>query len=395
MSPASTRHKADLIVIGAGIIGASIAYHAAKAGADVALVDARGMAEAPSASWASAGGLRTQGRSATEQPLTKLAAERWRDLGDELNADLEIAFGGHLHLAETEQEAGAIEARIAADAKAGLAIERVTPAEIAKIAPALTRQVVLGAFTPGDGQAHPGRTTKAYGAAAVRLGAALYFGAEARLLVARDRVVGAALSPGTEITAPTTVLATGAWSNRLLAPLGLNLAMRGCGLQMQLSEVAAQGLLAPTVTAVGRNLSLKQLRSGALMLGGRWQSKPDGTTFIAEPIAANLPAQWAEANALLPPLADLCPTQNWAGTEAQAFDHQPFIGAVGPEGLYVAAGFSNHGFQISPAVGALVADAVFSRSTPHLLAPFTPARSTHFDQAAVAAFQSAPLGRSV
>lgn len=397
MGTALPLNSPDVVIVGAGIIGASIAYHAAKAGARVALVDARGLAEAPGASWASAGGLRTQGRTATEQPLTMLAAARWRDLANELDADLEIALGGHLHLAENDLEAGAIEARIAADKKAGLAIEEVTPKEIAEIAPALTQKVVLGAFTPGDGQAHPGRTARAFGAAAERLGASLTLGVEAQLIWEQNRVVGVALSSGDEVRASSTVLATGAWTNALLAPLDLSLPLRGCGLQMQLSEVTTQGLLAPTVTAAGRNLSLKQLRSGALMLGGRWQSKPDPDTQVAAPSPANLTAQWAQAQALMPSLAALQPTQNWAGTEAQAFDHQPFIGKMAaltpraPDGLYVAAGFSNHGFQISPAVGALVAESLVDGSTPAVLAPFTPARAQSFDQAAVTAFQSASL----
>ncbi len=71
----------DIIVIGAGVTGGSIAWHLAMFGAKVALVDAAGPACRPSASWASAGGLRSQGRHDADRPLTLMAAARWPGLG--------------------------------------------------------------------------------------------------------------------------------------------------------------------------------------------------------------------------------------------------------------------------------------------------------------------------
>ncbi|WP_172327670.1 FAD-binding oxidoreductase [Mangrovicoccus sp. HB161399] len=378
----------DVIVLGAGVTGGAIAWHLARSGAKVALVDAAGPAAAPSASWASAGGLRSQGRHAADQPLTLMAAARWPLLGAELGADLEESFGGHLHLAETEAEIPVIEARIAADLAGGLAIERVEPARIREIAPEITARALLGAYTQGDGQAHPGRVARAFAAAAAREGAALRFGQAARLLPGADGVAGVAFADGSALKAGTTVVAAGAWTEALLAPFGLDLPIRARGLQMLLSDIAPRDLLAPTVTAVGRNLSLKQLRSGAFMMGGRWFARPTGRGLETLPLDAHAAKQWAGAAAILPRLARHRLVHQWAGTEAQSIDGNPFIGRSLP-GLYLACGFSNHGFQICPAVGELVARDLATGSEP-LLAPFATDRIAP-DAARLAAFRAEPI----
>lgn len=382
--------RPDVVVAGAGVIGAMIAWNLARRGARVVLVDPAGAAVRPAASWASAGGLRSQGRSPAEQPLSLRAAELWRSFEDEVGADVEMAFGGHLHIAETQAEAAAIEARLAADRAGGVAIERVTAREIREIAPELTHRACLGAYTPGDGQAHPGRVTRALVADAGRCGVELIFGRPARPMVEAGRVTGLALADGGTVEAGMTVLATGAWTTELIAGLGLDLPIRARGLQMLLSDLAPRDLLAPTVTAVGRNLSLKQLRSGAFMLGGRWFARQTGEGLVTLPIDAHASRQWSGAVAILPRLARHRLAHQWAGTEAQSVDGQPFIGRMPVPGLYVACGFSNHGFQISPAVGALVAEDLTTGAAP-LLVPFSPARAARVAPNRLAAFRAEPI----
>jgi sarcosine oxidase subunit beta len=378
-----------IVILGSGVIGASIAYHLAKSGADVLLVDRRKPASKPSASWASAGGLRSQGRHAPEHPLTIAAASRWRSLEAELDANLEVRLSGHLHVAETEAEAAIIEARVKFDSTGGIAIERISGNQLREVAPEITTNAMVGAYTQGDGQAHPGLTAAAFVRAAERAGAKTRFQTDARPLIMGNRVIGIQCANGDRIDADIVVLATGAWSVALLPELGLDLPIRWRGLQMQLSEVAPP-LLGPTVTAVGRNLSLKQGPSGQLMIGGGWLARPIGGTEPAlEPIDAHVVGQWSAAQSILPALARLRPAQVWAGAEAQAMDGIPFIGRHGPEGLYLALGFSNHGFQISPAVGDCVARDLLAGNEP-LLAPFSPGRQMNAARS-VEAFREEPI----
>lgn len=362
--------SADIIVIGSGVIGSSIAYHLARDGARVTLVDkASAAATKPSASWASAGGLRSQGRHAEDQPITKAAALRWKTLSEELDANLEASFGGHLHIAEKESEIPNVEARIASDSAAGLVTRRVEGAGLREIAPALTDRALVGAFSAGDGQAHPGRTAAAFAKAAVRLGARAIFDREVRLNVAGHHIESVTLSDGDMLTAGTIILAAGAWSVDLLAAIGIDLPIRWRGLQMLLSDMTVQNLLAPTVTAVGRNLSLKQTPSGEFMIGGRWLASPLPGKIETDCIDAHVARQWSGAAAILPALCSRRLAQAWSGVEAQTIDSLPFIGRTPVKGRYLATGFSNHGFQISPEIGALVANDVLSGREP-LLQPF-------------------------
>ena len=374
----------DVLVLGGGVIGASIAYHLAVKGASVTLVDEAEAATAPSATWASAGGLRSQGRHAAEHAITRAAAKRWATLSDELDADLEVRLGGHLHLAETEAETAVIEARIAADQAGGIAIERVDARAILELAPDLAPHLRLGAWTPGDGQANPALTMRAFSRAAERAGARRCFGRRATPFLREGRVAGIRFPDGDSIAADTVILAAGAWSIALLGKFGVQLPIRWRGLQMLLSKPADVSLRC-TVTAAGRNLSLKQTPQGRLMIGGRWFAAMVGPEIRVRPIEDQIERQWDGAAAILPALRHLSIERNWAGAEAQTIDGMPFIGPAGLSGLYVATGFSNHGFQIAPLIGALVADDLLDRCHAWL-EPFRLDRPNSHTQEALAAF---------
>jgi sarcosine oxidase subunit beta len=380
----------DVIVLGSGIIGSSIAYHLARDGARVTLIDqTHAAATKPAATWASAGGLRSQGRHNEDHPITKSAAERWKTLSEELDAELEASFGGHLHIAETQAEVATIESRLISDTGAGLQIERVEGKRLRDIAPALTERALIGAFTANDGQAHPGRTARAFARAAERAGARLVFGQGARLETASGKVAKIAFADGSTAACDTVIMATGAWSIDLLATMGITLPLRWRGLQMLLSDIAEK-MLAPTVTAVGRNLSLKQTPSGEFMIGGRWIAAPASTGIGSQCTDAHVARQWSGAAAILPALRARRLAQAWSGVEAQSIDSLPFIGRTDIGGLYLATGFSNHGFQISPEIGTLVAKDILSGKQP-LLAPFDPHRHRGIATEEVAAFLDEPL----
>ena len=95
----------EVLIIGAGVMGNSIAYHLARQGHQVLVLEQSQIAVSPSASWASAGGVRRHGRDPAEALLAIDAIERWRTLEQELDADLHYRQGGNLMLAESEAEA--------------------------------------------------------------------------------------------------------------------------------------------------------------------------------------------------------------------------------------------------------------------------------------------------
>ena len=381
----------EVVVVGGGVEGSSIAYHLARAGRRVLVVERAAPASEPIASWASAGGVRQQGRDPREIALAVEAIGRWATLERELEADLEYRRDGNLKVAESEAAAMRLEDEVAAQRAAGLRdVRAVGRAEIRELAPGLAETVIAGMFTPSDGHANPRLTTRAFAAAAERHGAIYWNETSARRIsLAGGRATGVETTRGA-VAADALVLAAGVWSDDLAREVGLTLPIRTRALQMLLTTPAPPGLLRPVLGSFERSLSLKQLPNGRFFIGGGWLGDPtparDG--FRLRP--ASVEGSWATATAILPAVGEQRIDRKWCGLEAIAIDEVPFLGpAPGIAGLFIAAGFSGHGFALAPAVGRVIADQVAGRPTPEA-AGLDPARIADFDPAAVRAFVSAP-----
>ncbi len=343
----------EVVVVGGGVIGASIAYHLARSGVGVTLLERRAIAAG--ASGASAGGVRQQGRDPRELPLARRAAARWLTLEAELEADLHYRRQGHLTLIERPEELPALEAAIARQVVAGLDLVLVAGDELRELAPALAPRVLAGSYSADDGHANPTLTTLAFAAAAERHGATIRSGVAVTALTADGgRVTGVQTDAG-PVAADVVVLAAGAWSAALAARVGLALPIAPIGLQALTTEPAPH-CLDQVLGSVGRRLSLKQLPSGSFLLGGGWPGDftldaPRGVTRD-ENVRGNV----AEAVAVVPAVGRVAVERAWLGIEARAADEVPILGpAPGLEGLVLATGFSGHGFALSPAVGEAIA----------------------------------------
>jgi sarcosine oxidase subunit beta len=377
----------DIVIVGGGVIGSALAYHLALDGRAPLVIDRAPPATAPAASWASAGGVRRQGRDPAEAALASAAIARWPSLEQELAADLHYRQGGQLLVAETEDEAERLVGFVAEQHAMGFGdVRLVAGAELRAIAPALAPHVLAGALSPADGQADPARTTRALAAAAQRHGARYWEGVECLALLAEgDRVVGVRTSRG-DVAAGQVVLAAGAWGDLLAATIGLDLPVRTVAYQMLRSTPAPPGMLAPVVGALGQALSLKQLPDGAFLLGGGWPGDVASDRRGYAMREASVAGGWAAARAIVPAVGEQRLAASWCGLEAECFDGVPLIGpALGWRGLVLALGFSGHGFAIAPEVGRALAEQLAGRPAPEL-AGLDPARAAGFDQAAVRQF---------
>lgn len=381
----------DILIIGGGVIGSAAAYELARAGRRVLVLEMADSADPPTASWASAGGVRRQGRDPAEAALASAAIARWPSLAGELDADLEYRQGGQLLLAEREDELAQLEAFVAQQQAMGFAdVRLVAGAELREIAPNLAPHVLAGSFSPADGQADPARTTRAFAAAARRAGAEFWTHTRCLgLQLAGGRVAGALTERG-EISAGHVLLAAGAWSDELARGIGLDLPIRTGVYQMLRSTPATPGLLQQVVGAVGQRLSLKQLPDGAFLLGGGWpgDTTPDRRSYAMR--EASVAGGWAAACAIVPAVAQQRLAASWCGLEAESFDGVPLLGPVpGYEGLSLAVGFSGHGFALAPAVGHALAAELGGAPAPEL-AGLRPARMAEFNLAAVERWRVGP-----
>ncbi|GAC1350932.1 MAG: FAD-binding oxidoreductase [Ktedonobacteraceae bacterium] len=382
-----TTTNVEIAIIGGGVIGNSIAYHLTRQGRQVLVIERSSIASTPAASWASAGGVRRQGRHPAEAKLASEAIERWKMLEQELEADLQYRSGGNLLLAESDAEAEQLAAFIQQQHAMGFAgVRLVERREVLELVAELNDRVVAGSYSPADGQADPPRTTRAFANAAGRHGATYWTGTSALALLSDSGRVSGVRTERGEVSAQHVVLAAGAWSDELALTIGLRLPIRTYALQMLLSTAAPSVTLQPVLSAVSRQLSLKQLNDGAFLIGGGWlgDATPDRRAYTMR--QASIEANWATACELLPTVGKQQIARSWCGLEAESFDNIPFIGpAPGLAGLTIAAGFSGHGFALAPAVGRAVADQINDRPA-HELDGLSPDRIAHFQADLVEAF---------
>jgi sarcosine oxidase, subunit beta len=307
-----------------------------------------------SASWTNAGGLRFQGAGVEIASLAIEASSRWPRLPEELGVDIGLRLWGSLHLAATEADVPRLAAQLEADRAHGMEVQVVSGREFSAIGAPLHPSVPVGNFLAIGGQADPRATTKAFRDAALHHGARSVTSLAVDLITNQGCVSGVITTDGTRL-ADLVVLAAGHWSTGLASGAGMDLPLRPAGAQMLLSDPVPQTVY-PTISAVGRLLSLKQLPSREVMIGGGWPAtvNPDGASCSTRPlsVARNL----SNAALVAPWTAALEVVQAWCGIDGETPDHLPIVDQ--PQelpGLYLATGFSLGGFQLAPAVGRSVA----------------------------------------
>ena len=346
----------EIAIIGGGVIGTSIAWHLARRGAKVTLVEQRGLASAASGS--SAGGVRQQGRDLREMPLAIASIARWEHLSDELEADIHYLRDGHISVTEHEDDLHAMRETVARQRAAGLDIVLVEGDDLRALVPGITPQAVAGTYTANDGHANPILTTHAFGTAAVRHGAKIMLNTRVTgIQRAGDRITGLETTNG-PVTCDWLVLAAGAWSTGLAQQLDLELPIRPMGLQM-MATTKMPHLLDQVVGAWHRKLSLKQIPSGNYVIGGGWPGDPDLETNLGLPRYESILGSMDHSSAIFPALRKAQLERVWIGIEAETSDEVPVLGPVDHlANLTLATGFTGHGFALSPIVGQLMSELI-------------------------------------
>ena len=350
----------DVLVIGAGITGASAALELAEAGLTVEVVDTYGPA-AMASGWTLAG-VRQSGRHAAELPLAKAAVALWPDLAERLGAPTHYRQMGNLRLARTADEVEVIKRLVADQTAAGLDLAFLpTLSDVRAVAPALSDKVIAASFCATDGHADPVATVTAILAAAERAGATLSFGEPVLSLHAEGGRFTHAVTPTRRIAAGAVVIAGGIHVNDLLAPLGSAIPMI-VPIVTVVQTVPVAPTLGPVLGVANADLAVRQEANGSFRLtSGR---EPFGGPLItqegrplAQPRTVQVMNTIAKVANVLPAVGEAPFQAVWGGLLDVTPDSLPVIDRVpGLANAAVAAGFSGHGFAIGPVTGALAAD---------------------------------------
>lgn len=362
----------DVAVVGGGLHGLSAALNLARRGRRVVVIERRWTGR--HASGATAAGVRTLGRDEAEIPISLEAMEMWHRIEAIVGDGCGFHAHGQMRIAERAEHMPDLLQREARIRELGYDHEEIIGAnELRRLVPALSPHCVGALIARNDGAADPHRTLLAFRRACEAAGVVI---AEGCGVEAVDRV-GAdwSLACGAQqFETPVVVNAAGAWAARLAALFGDDIAL-GVRASMMIVTERLAPLLAPVVSVVGRALSFKQSDQGTLVIGGGLQGAADLDRERSTVNYTELAKGARAASDLFPAVASARIARCWTGIEAQTRDHIPVIGASpNAPGLFHAFGFSGHGFQLVPVVGAIMAELVIDGATSREIAAFVPER---------------------
>lgn len=352
----ATNVPAEVAIIGGGVIGTSIAWHLARRGVNVTLIEQRGIASAASGS--SAGGVRQQGRDLREMPLAIASIARWEHLSAELEADIQYLRHGHVQVTEQESDLGPMRDAIERQRASELDIRLIEGDDLREVVPGITPHALAGTYTGNDGHANPILTTHAFASAASRHGARILTNTRVTgIEQAGGRITGLETTSG-PVPCDWLVMAAGAWSGSLVTSLEIDLPITPVGLQMMVTAPMPPRLK-QVVGALNRRLSLKQIPTGNYVIGGGWPGDPNLETNLAIPRLESILGSIVDSSAIFPDLRQARLERVWVGIEAETVDRVPILGPLpGLENITVATGFSGHGFALSPVIGQVLSELI-------------------------------------
>ena len=346
----------NVIVVGAGIIGAAISWHLARGGAQVTVVDKGepgGIATPRSWAWINA----SWGHPEHYVRLRMRSIEEWHRM-DGVVPGLEVNWCGSLVWDLDGEED--LRAFVAERQAQGYDIRLVEREEAAALEPALANPPGLAAHSPAEGAIEPLEATQAILVDAERLGAQLLMGNGVdRLLTEGERVAGVRLTDGTVLTADRVVLAAGSATTPLAAQVGVEVPVdetTGLLIVTEPAEPIINGLI------VGPGLELRQLKDGRLLGSGHYAGSDPGSDpqATADGLFATVRAAIKGSEALK--LGGYV-----IGHRPMPRDGLPIVGPARP-GLYLAVMHS--GVTLAPAIGRFVAEEILRDRRDPLIAPY-------------------------
>jgi glycine/D-amino acid oxidase-like deaminating enzyme len=414
-------NRADVVIIGGGIIGSALAWELAKRNVDVVLFEKDDISKGQSSrAW---GFVRQQRRDPAELPMMIESNRMWPQLSVELDADFEWTQHGIMAVADTEERMEYYRNWYEQTREFGVESRLLSTRGVHEMNPDMQGSWVGGVYTPGDGHAEPGLATRAFAKAAERLGARVHTGVTVDAIDVASGSVRGVRANGSYVKTDTVVCAAGTWSARLGRTIGLNLP--------QLS-------IRQTVVEVDPRREVSKIATWTP--GVAFRQRPGGTVYLARPDDGDfdvdldslrygrhfMPNYLANRKAfrmnfgknLLRDIPRLRPTSRhwrkqfhesvgvepepnpgvidrcrygfvrlfphlgnpelvsaWGGVIDTTPDALPVIGEA-PEvaGFVWATGFSGHGFGIGPAAGKALAQLIDEGRSEFDLNPFRPSR---------------------
>ena len=359
----------EVIIVGGGVIGLSIAYALAREGVATTVLDRGALGRA--ASWAGAGIISPGSERPARDPWAALRTRSARlypewsaALREETGIDNGYRRSGGVDVAWTAEEDDALKAAAGRWRREGIAFERLAPGDFGRVEPALDPGLRVAYFLPDRAQVRNPRHVRALGEAAARRGARLRPGVAATGFRIDAGRVTAVETAGGPLPCGAVVVAAGPWTAALLEGAGLCIATPP--IKGQIVLLRCDRPILSRIVEHGTNYLVPR-DDGRVLIG----ATEEDAGFDTRPTPVAVRGLLDEALHLCPALAAAEFERSWAGLRPGSIDGRPYLGlAPGFANLIVAAGHRRAGLQLSPATGEVIADLVLGRPARIDLHPF-------------------------
>jgi sarcosine oxidase subunit beta len=352
--------RADVVIVGGGVMGTSIAFHLAEAGVErVVLVERDQLGSGSTCK--SAGGVRANFSDALNISLGARSLELFERFGERPGQEIDLQRVGYLFLLSRPSDVEAFEQSTSLQNDLGLPTRMISPAEAHRLSPLISTDGLLAAcFSPDAGHCTPESVVLGYAAAARRHGAVLRTGCEVLGIDADGNDIRAVRTSQGSIATSTVICAAGAWSARIGEMVGVDLPVIPLRRQVLVTE-PIRGLPEALPMTIDFTTTFYFHGEGRGLLLG--MSDPDEQPgFDLSRTDAWLPRLTEAMNTRAPGILDAGVASGWAGLYEVTPDDNALIGeADGISRFLYATGFSGHGFLQGPAVGEVIRDLYLDR----------------------------------
>ena len=396
--------SSEVVIVGAGIAGIAAAWYLQQAGVQVTVCEkGRVAGEQSSRNW---GWIRQQGRDRDELPIVMESMRLWQEIADQLDDDIGYRREGSLYLCENDAEMANHDRFMAFAPDYGVSTRRINRKQLEQIMPACPERWQSGLYTPDDGRAEPSLAVPSMALTLMQRGVRIIENCAVEKILRQDRKISGVRTEHGEIRSGSVLCAGGAWSTFLL---------RGCGIRLpQLTVKASVVRTAPAPMIFNGNVSGSKVALRRRLDGGYTVASSDYLEIFPSPAhLAFLPdflplikTSWRKFRFRIPELKvdgnftrqrvlDPLPTaktvarirarlgdrvpalagieiaQAWSGMIDALPDVVPVLDrAATIDGLWIATGFSGHGFGIGPAAGKIMANLIQGKKIEYDLSRF-------------------------
>lgn len=358
MTAGTVPDRADVVIVGGGVIGTSIAFHLAEAGVpDVVLVERDTLGSGSTSK--AAGGVRAQFSDEINIQLGARGLRAFREFPRRPGQVIDLHQVGYLFLLSRPEDVRAFERNIELQRAYGVPSRLLEVPAAVRLSPLVRPDGLLAAaYSPDDGHCSPESVVLGYASGARRHGARLVTRCEVRGIETTGGEISAVVTAHGTITTGAVVCAAGAWSAGIGAMAGVDLPVTPLRRQVLVTEPLPR-LSRPVPMTIDLATSFYFHGAGRGLLLGR--SDPDEEPgFRLDRSDHWLPGLTAAIETRAPSLLDVGIATGWAGLYEVSPDHNAIIGRSG--GFFYATGFSGHGFLQGPATGEIIRDLYLGRT---------------------------------